>query len=203
MSVGRVLVLGAVTCLAGCGGGNGNKATDGGASDGGDGGAGGQYAQYDTLTGTFQSGSGIHATFSGAMQGASVGAYGSWVLEGGYDEQTAPVVPVSSPAGSTATVGIAIQNILGGSLSAATYTCDEAEDAGTPTINIEFGLTDSAVVYGAATSLQSGGPCSLTFESPSLVKAPTLYFAHGSMTATLVGTLADGGTDVGTMTATW
>lgn len=190
------------SCLAACGGG-GSKSTDGGASDGGDGGSGDKYAQYDTLTGTFQSGSGIHGTFSGAMQGAWVGAYGSWVLEGAYDAQTAPAVSVSTPAGSAATVGVAIQNILGGSLDAATYTCDEAEDAGTPTIDIEFGLTDSPVVYGAATSTGNGGPCSLTFDSPSLVKSPTLYFAHGSMTATLVGTLPDGGTDTGTMTATW
>ena len=196
----RLMVV--ASCLGACGGG-GSKTTDGGASDGGDGGSSDAYAQYDTLTGTFQSGSGIHATFAGAMEGLSVGEYGSWILEGAFDGQTDPAISVSSPAGSSATVGIAVQNILGGSLSAATYSCTDAEDAGTPTINIEFGLTDSPVVYGAATSLQSGGPCSLTFDSPSLVKSPTLYFAHGSMTATLVGTFPDGGTDTGTMTATW
>ncbi len=193
------MISAGLTALAALGCGGGGKTSDGGAPDAG---ADGGYGQYNTVSGTFQSGSGIRATFTGAMQGASLGEYGSWILQGAFDSEATPSVTVSSPAGGFGTVGIAVQNILGGSLSAATYTCAAAEDAGTPTVDIQFTLASAA--YEASSSNDSGGPCTLTVDAPAPIVG-SLYFAHGSMTATLVGigALPDGGNDTGTMTATW
>jgi hypothetical protein len=199
----RLLSLGAAALLAvGCGGkgngsssnggsGSGNGGTNGGSNGGSNGGG-----QYDTLQGSFSSHSGIAGTFSGAMRGVSGNGLAEWTLVGSFDDgSVAPAVTVSNPAGQHAIVGIAIENVPG-ALAATTYVCS----ASSPTILIDFN------VGGVTYAVQAGGSqgtCSVTFDAPSLVEAPTVYFAHGSMTATLIGALPDGGSDTGTMSATW
>jgi hypothetical protein len=185
---------------------SGDDTHDNDSSTGSEGGGSGNYTQYDTLTGTFVA-PGINVKFSGAMQGTYMNPDGEYITTwnaagaalqfvGGIPP--APKVTGTFPAGDTATIVINVADIVA-SPAARTFTCA----GGDYQVTVGFYLHSASSVlvqdYEANT-------CTLTFSDVKNAgdsEYPSVYFAHGSLTATLGQGVPAGSTNTGTMSATW
>ncbi len=163
-----------------------------------------QSSPYNTVQGTFTSTDGIQATLSGSFEGTFPGAgiSGEWEGVESFDTSGPKadfVAQVSSPAGTTGQLEVIVSS-AGETPAATTLTC--AVSATSPYASVVFNLVNSAGKTQEALNSALGGSCTLTIDTPTLVSS-SRYFAHGSLMATVKASLPDGGSDTGTLSASW
>jgi len=192
---------------SGGGGGGDSGGSSGGSSSSSSGGAGdsgsGGDAGLNTLQGTFSSNSGIQATFTGAVSGRYTGGTATWETGpqfGDIQPATSTGITITNPPNSNgATFGVAIL-LAPGMPAAGTFPCSDPSSSANPHVSANFDI--GGVEYAAGVIGFSGGTCTVTIDMPTL-EADGDYFAHGSLTSSLVAKLTDGGQGTGTMTAAW
>ena len=213
-----LVAMGSIGC--GSGGGSGSTTSGGGSSSGGGSGSGGgstggnPYGQYNSLTGTLTTASGVNATFSGSFQGTAQpnplgsGALVGWTtiptFHGPAGKLTATV---TSPAGASGQLSITQE--AAEPTTAATYTC--ATSSPGAQVELLFALTDASGTKTNYSAGPGGGTCTLTLQDGTDVTDTGegtnsgvygTFFAHGLFTASVQGATA-AGTDTGTLTASW
>lgn len=197
---------GSTTSSTGTGSGTGTGSSTGTSSASG----GSTGTQYNTLSGTFTA-PGLSATFVGAVQGTYSSSSSvdpsndsTWTALDRFADPAAqfPTVTVTTPAGDTGQVQLSVS--IAGPPTAGVHTC------GDPSGIVLLYLPNGNVLGGYGNYVDGG--CTVTLQAPTLVSSQTLgnggqlgtYFAHGSVSATLLSYLPDGGVkDTGTLAATW
>jgi hypothetical protein len=158
----------------------------------------------DTLKGTV-SASGVSATFSGAMEMSDLTTAGATAYYATPDFGTVGTLTANF-TGPPGTSFISLAITLGetaGAPKATTLTCS----SGLHPSNIYFSWSDTGGAHSVEASVgQQGASCTVSFGDPVFVTANSegeWYFAHGSLSGTLVSAPEDGGVETGSITATW
>jgi hypothetical protein len=207
LAVGTLVAGLTLGCSSSSGGGGGSSSGGSSGSSSGSTGDSGSDSQYDTLKGTFVA-PGINVTFTGAIRGnltnpnqTAWNAASDFANVNGFDPPSA--VGTGIPAGDTSQVVVNLTDVPTAP-AAGTYTCNSngayaivmnfmvnPPDGGTAVINYATGMTTD--------------PCTFTVETPMEVGADgtNLYFAHGSLTATLSPVNGSGQGMTGMLSATW
>ncbi len=194
-----------VALAVGCG--RGGSSSSGGSNGSGTGG----YTQYNTLSGTFVA-PGINAKLAGSMLGGfNMGSSGThpqtgWNAGGPFQPnfaagmlRTPVTVTGEIPGNDKVDVMMSLLTVPG-QPAAGSYACaGGSRDGYQPLIFFALHAPDGSLVanYGAVS-------CTFTLAAPTNVES-NAYFAHGSLTATLVAKPMSGAgqSSTGTLSATW
>jgi hypothetical protein len=171
------------------------------------------------LHGTFTA-PGINATFTGAMIGTYANpngtAYTTWNADGSSDiaatggSPTAVMATGTLPSGDTGVVTINISHIAAAP-AAGTFSCANGGDYQVAVAFQVFPAGGTTAVNQYSTAVGSQSACTITFQAPTMVEESgqgssfAVYFAHGSLTATMAQDIpgANPGTGTGMMSVTW